>query len=280
MDDEAPGGRAAKPDGRGGAAATDLTGNRKSFMPWLIALVFVGATIAIFASGVHRYLSFSTLVTYQDTLHDMVARNHAVAPLLFVMAYALVVAFSIPGAVVLTVTSGFLFGGVFGTMFTLTGATIGVAGIYAIAGTALGPVVKRLVAGRLASIDEGFREGVWSYLFFLRLVPLFPFWVVNLATACLQVPLVPLLVTTFLGTLPATMAFSFAGASFAEIVRSQGEALRACQASGATNCGVTFDASHVISPQILATLIALGVMALIPVVMKAWRKRKQGIGNA
>ena len=275
MDSEAPGARAAGPEGRGGAAVTDLSGKHKSFVPWIIALVFVGATIAIFASGVHRYLSFSTLVTYQDSLHDMVARNPAMAPLLFVLA----VAFSIPGAVVLTVTSGFLFGGILGTMLTLTGATIGVAGIYAIAGSALGPAVKRLVEGRLAGINEGFREGVWSYLFFLRLVPLFPFWVVNLATACLQVPLVPLLVTTFLGTLPATLAFSFAGASFAEIVRSQGEALRTCQASGATTCGVTFDASHVISPQILATFVALGVMALVPVAMKAWRRRSKSVGK-
>lgn len=279
MDNEAPGALAAGPDRRGDAAVTDLSGKRKSFAPWIIALVFVGVTIAIFASGVHRYLSFSTLVTYQDSLHDMVARNPAVAPLLFVLAYALVVAFSIPGAVVLTVTSGFLFGGILGTMLTLTGATIGVAGIYAIAGSALGPAVKRLVEGRLASINEGFREGVWSYLFFLRLVPLFPFWVVNLATACLQVPLVPLLVTTFLGTLPATLAFSFAGASFAEIVRSQGEALRTCQASGATTCGVTFDASHVISPQILATFVALGVMALVPVAMKTWRRRSKSVGK-
>jgi len=183
MDNEAPGALAAGPDRRGDAAVTDLSGKRKSFAPWIIALVFVGVTIAIFASGVHRYLSFSTLVTYQDSLHDMVARNPAVAPLLFVLASALAVAFSIPGAVVLTVTSGFLFGGILGTMLTLTGATIGVAGIYAIAGSALGPAVKRLVEGRLASINEGFREGVWSYLFFLRLVPLFPFWVVNLATA-------------------------------------------------------------------------------------------------
>lgn len=246
---------------------------RRSRAGLVVALIFVAATAAIFVSGAYRFLSFSTLVAYQASLNELVAGHYLVAIAAFILLYAVVVAFSIPGGLVLTVSGGFLFGGLIGGLFSVSGATIGVACLYLIAKTAIGPMLTRKLGGRLERIRQGFSEGAWSYLFFLRLVPLFPFWVVNLAVASLQVPFVPLLVTTLLGTLPATLAFSFAGASFADVVRSQATQVQACQSAGQTACGPAFDPSQVLTPKILVTLLLLGLLALIPVLMKARRRR-------
>lgn len=252
---------------------------KRPYTGLIILGLFLAITIAIFASGVHRYLSFSTLIAYQDDLHGLVTRDFLSSCLLFLGIYTLAVAFSVPGATVLTVTSGFLFGGVLGSLLSVVGSTLGCAGLYLIAKTAIGSRLQRSLGSKLARINEGFQEGVWSYLFFLRFVPIFPFWAVNLAGACLQVPFVAFLVTTFFGVMPGTIAFSFAGASFGGLVKAQGDALKACKSAGVSDCGVSFDPSQVATPQVLATFVALGVMALIPLAVKAWRNRKMGVVN-
>lgn len=259
------------------AGAARPTPARRLPVGLIVVAAFAAVVIAVVVSGLHRYLSFSTLLEYQDALDDLVEHHRILAAFLFVFFYVAVVAFSIPGGVVLTVTGGFLFGGLFGSFLTIISATLGVASLYAIAATSVGPVLRRHLGKQLTRIDDGFRDGAWSYLLFLRLVPIFPFWVVNLAAACLQVPLVPLLVTTFVGMLPATLAFSFAGASFGELVAAQADALAACRAGGKQDCGLEFEASHVLTPQLFVALVGLGIVALIPVAMKAWRRKTRGV---
>jgi uncharacterized membrane protein YdjX (TVP38/TMEM64 family) len=241
----------------------------KRFLP--LGLL-AAAAAAIFASGAHRYLSFDALVTHHDTLRGHVSANIVLAALVFMGIYAAAVAMSLPGGLVLTVTGGFLFGGLLGGGLVVVAATIGATLLFLIARTAAGETLARKAGPALAKIGEGFRKDAWSYLFFLRLVPAFPFFLVNLAPALFGVPLATFVVTTFLGIIPGTFAYAFAGAGFASVVQGQSAAIAACRAAGRTDCGVAFDARAVLTPELITAFVALGVVALIPVVLKRLRR--------
>ena len=120
---------------------------------------------------------------------------------------------------------------------------------------------------------EGFRADAFSYLLFLRLVPIFPFWLVNLVPAVCGVSLATFAAATALGVIPATFAFAFVGAGLESVVVAQEAAYRACVAAGQTDCRLEFHLKTVMTPEIMAALAALGVLALIPVVVKRLRAR-------
>ena len=129
-------------------------------------------------------------------------------------------------------------------------------------------------AGPLAcKIADGFRADAFSYLLFLRLVPAFPFFLVNLAPALVGVKLSTFVAATAIGIIPATFAFAFLGSGLDSVIAAQENAYRACLASGRTDCQLQFDLGMIVTPQLLAALATLGVIALIPVVVKRLRAR-------
>lgn len=241
----------------------------KRFLPLVVLVAVMAAT---FGSGAHRFLSFDSLVAYHDQLRAFVGANVLVAALAFVAIYAVATALSLPGGLVLTVSGGFLFGGLLGGGLVVVAATIGATALFLIARTALGETLARKAGPALAKIGEGFRKDAWSYLLFLRLVPAFPFFLVNLAPALFGVPLLTYVVTTFIGIIPGTFAFAFAGAGFASVVQGQSAQIAACRAAGRTDCGVAFDARAVLTPELITAFVALGLVALIPIIVKRLRR--------
>jgi uncharacterized membrane protein YdjX (TVP38/TMEM64 family) len=228
----------------------------------------------IFATGWHRQLSFETLVRHHMAIEDFVSEQGFAAVAGFIALYIAVVALSIPGAVYLTIASGILFGTLVGALTSVVGATIGATLLFLIAKTACGEHLLRRAGPTAERLAEGFRQDAFCYLLFLRLVPVFPFFLVNLVPAVVGVRLVPFLAATAIGIIPAAFAFAFFGAGLASVVAVQAAAYRACLTAGRAPCAVDFDLNAVLTPQLMLALAALGVLALVPIVVKRMRARR------
>jgi uncharacterized membrane protein YdjX (TVP38/TMEM64 family) len=156
-------------------------------------------------------------------------------------------------------------------------ATIGATLIFLVAKSSLGEALAAKAGPWIAKLKDGFQENALSYLLFLRLVPAFPFWLVNLAPALLGVPLGTYVLGTLLGIIPGTAAFSIAGAGLGSVVEAQNQIYKACVekngANAATMCDYRIDTSALVTRELLIAFAVLGVVALIPVVLKTWSKR-------
>jgi uncharacterized membrane protein YdjX (TVP38/TMEM64 family) len=251
-------------------AAPLLWGRLRRFVPvGVIAL----AMAAVFASGLHRHVAFETLVRHRMAIDAFIAAHGVAAVAGFMAIYVMVVALSIPGASLLTMSSGILFGVVVGAAASVVAATTGATIVFLIARSACGETLARRAGPLAQKIASGFCANAFSYLLFLRLVPAFPFFLVNLAPALVGVRLSTFVAATVIGVVPATFAFAFLGSGLDSVLAAQGSAYRACLASGATDCKLQFDLGMIVTPQLLCAFAALGVIALIPVVVKRWRAR-------
>lgn len=244
---------------------------------WLPLAVIVGLMVLVFAMGWQRYLSFKTIGTNYEALQSFIAGKFAIAILIYILIYVVVVALSLPGALVMTVTGGLLFGWLVGTAATVVGATIGATIIFLIARSSLGEAFAARAGPWLSRLRDGFKENALSYLLFLRLVPAFPFWLVNLAPALLGVPLRTYVIGTAVGIIPGTLAFSVAGAGLASVIDAQNKIYQACLAKAPadpeTACPYTIDTSALVTKELIAAFVLLGLVALIPVVYKRWSQR-------
>jgi uncharacterized membrane protein YdjX (TVP38/TMEM64 family) len=229
--------------------------NLKRLLPLAILMILVGAA---FAADLDRYLTFDALRDNRAILLAFVERHWLMASVGFVFAYTIVVALSLPGATIMTLTGGFLFGIATGSTLTVVGATLGATALFLIARTALGDVLRRKAGPFLARMADGFNRDAFNYLLFLRLVPVFPFWVVNLVPALLGMRLIPFVVATGLGIIPATIIFAAFGAGLGDIFDAGGEV----------------DLKSVLNPTLIAALIGLGLLALLPVAVKRMRERR------
>ncbi|GGK36363.1 TVP38/TMEM64 family protein [Salinarimonas ramus] len=245
-------------DDRVGAAASETTKARSPLRRFGPLVGLAAMIAAAFALGLDEYISFETLRANSERLQDFVAQSFVVAALAYVALYAIVVAASLPGGAVLTMTGGFLFGVFAGTAFAVVGATIGATGIFLIAKTALGDTLREKAGGAVSRMAEGFRKDAFSYLLFLRLVPAFPFFVVNLAPAFLGVGLRTYVTATFVGIIPGAFVFASVGAGFESVIAQGGE----------------LSASGVLTPQVITALVGLAVLALIPVIVRRVREGK------
>jgi uncharacterized membrane protein YdjX (TVP38/TMEM64 family) len=242
--------------------------------PRLAPLVAIGiASGVIIAMGWHRQLSFATLVRHHDTLRSFIAAHEVRAIASYIALYIAVVALSLPVGAYLTVIGGILFGAVLGGMAAVVGASIGAVLIFSIARSAFGEHLARRVGATAEKIAERFRNDAFSYVLFLRLVPVFPFWLVNLVCAAGGVRLVPFAAATVLGIMPATFAFAFLGGGLDSLIVAQQASHDACVAAGQSDCPMVFRPAHALTPQFIAALAALGVLALVPVLVKRWRVR-------
>jgi uncharacterized membrane protein YdjX (TVP38/TMEM64 family) len=184
--------------------------------------------------------------------------HYGLAALTFVAVYVLVVAFSLPGAVWMTIGGGFLFGAASAAVYVVAAATLGASAIFLVARYALGDVLRGKAGPAMRRMEDGFRENALSYLLVLRLVPLFPFWLVNLVPAFLGVPLRTFVIGTFVGIIPGSVVYCLVG-----------NGLGAVFDSGDTpNLGIIFE------PEILAPIIGLAVLSVVPVVYKRLKRTK------
>ena len=245
----------------------------KKSLPLIILAGLIGAA---FYFDLHTYLSLQTVAENREALTGFVESNIVVAIAAFIAIYVVVVALSLPGGALMTITSGFLFGPLLGGLVAVVGATIGATIIFLIAKTSFGEPLAARAGPWLEKLRDGFQKDALSYLLFLRLVPAFPFWLVNLAPAVLGVGLTTYAVGTFLGIIPGTFAFAFVGAGLDSIIEAQQASFDACVADKGADGGCTFalDPGSLLTPEILIAFAALGVVALIPVVIRRIRDRK------
>jgi uncharacterized membrane protein YdjX (TVP38/TMEM64 family) len=259
-------------DREGGAG-----GSRWRFVPLAVLVVCVGAALA---SGAHRYLSLEALIDHRERLQAFVDLHAARAMLVYMAVYVTAVTLSVPGAVFLTMLGGFLFGWLVGGAAAVISATLGAIGVFLIARSSVGDSLLARAGRRAQALAAGFRADAFSYLLFLRFLPIVPFWITNLASALFGVPLRTFALGTMIGVIPATYAFAVAGAGLDSIIRAQQEARDACLAARAGPCSIDLTLSNLLTPQTIAALAALGVLALAPVLIKRfYSDRLKGPGR-
>jgi uncharacterized membrane protein YdjX (TVP38/TMEM64 family) len=233
----------------------------------LLALLALG-----YALGWHRFFTLESLVEHRQALAAYTAAHHLLSLALFAAIYTLAVAISFPGASILTVLAGLLFGWLVGGIVAVCAATLGATIVFKIAKSAFGDVLANRAGPFLNRFREGFAEDAFNYLLFLRLVPAFPFWVVNIAPALANVKLRTFVITTFLGIIPGTFAFAFVGAGLDSIIAAQQATHAQCMAAkAASECPFELSVSSLVTPQLLLAFAALGCVALIPVFLKKWK---------
>jgi uncharacterized membrane protein YdjX (TVP38/TMEM64 family) len=228
---------------------TALLRNRKF---WLV-LGMIVFMIILRLSGVAEHLSLETLARHREILVDFVSIHYFWAATAYLAVYIAAVAFSVPGAVFITLAGGFLFGAWRGTIFTSFGATIGATLLFLFAQRIFGLDALDRMGPKARALGEGIRRNAASYLLVLRLVPLFPFFLVNLVPAFVGVRLPIYVATTAIGILPATAVFSLAGAGLGEVLAQGNE----------------FDVRSVLTPKTMAALIGLALLSLAAIPLKA-----------
>jgi uncharacterized membrane protein YdjX (TVP38/TMEM64 family) len=246
-------------------------------------LIPLGVILAVMAFAVamgwHRQVSFEMLVRHRSSIEELVAEHRVVAILTFIGFYAAAVALSFPGAALLTVAGGAIFGALTGGLAAVTAATLGATVIFLTTKFACGCVVGYGRTRRAAPLAEklaaGFRKDAFCYLLFLRLVPLFPFWLINLISAPAGIALVPFVTATALGIIPATFAFAFFGAGLNSVIMAQESGYHACVAAGEAGCHLDFDLQAAVTPELVGGLVILGLIALVPPVARRCGARRQ-----
>jgi uncharacterized membrane protein YdjX (TVP38/TMEM64 family) len=237
-------------------------------------MVIATAMALVFLFDAHHLITLENVVIQRDRFHRFLDEHACLSVLAYVAVYALAVALSLPGGLILTVTGGLLFGALVGGLAAVLAASIGATIVFLIARTAVGETLSERVGPWLGKLSEGFQKEALSYMLFLRLVPVFPFWFVNIAPALLGVPLKTYVIGTVLGILPATFAFASAGAGLDSVIMAAKNEHAACvESKGADACRMKIHASSLLTKELLLALVLLGVVALIPVVLKRWRKR-------
>lgn len=222
---------------------------------WPIALVLAGLAAA-YASGLQHLLTFDSLATQQQWLQAHVAAHPILAPLLYVLAYVAVVALSVPGSAILTITGGLLFGTTLGAASAVLGATLGAIAIFLAARYAIGPWLAAKAGPFLEKLRTGLQKDGFSYLLAIRLVPIVPFWLANLAPALAGMRLAPFAAATLLGIIPATIVFASIGAGLGSVLAQGGRP----------------NLSLILRPAILLPLLGLAALSLLPIAVRRWRK--------
>ena len=222
---------------------------------WLL-LPLGGALALFFLLDGPRHLSLPSLARHQAELRAWVEAHPALAPLAAAGLYAAMVALSLPICTALTVLAGFLFGPVVGTIVVMAGATTGAILLFVAARTTLGDLFRPKVERALQRMDAGFRDNAFNYLLFLRLAPIFPFWLVNIAPAFTSIPLRSYAAATVLGIFPGTLVYVLVGHGLGTVI----------------DAGEEPEFGLLISPEILAPLIGLAILALVPVAIRRWRR--------
>lgn len=225
-----------------------------------VVLVIAGLVLG-YALGLQNYLSLTFLAEQREALRAYVDANFLWSALLFLAVYILAVAFSFPAASVLTIFGGFLFGWLIGGALVAVGATIGASILFLATRSAFGGFLRHRVDGVVKKMADGFRENAFGYLFVIRLAPVFPFFVVNIAAALFDISLGRFFTATLFGILPGTFAYAYLGQGVDSV-------LVAAQASGREA-----QISDLVTPEITLAFFALAFVALIPTVVKQIRKR-------
>jgi uncharacterized membrane protein YdjX (TVP38/TMEM64 family) len=221
----------------------------------VLALFAALIGIALY-TGVQDFLTLDSLRDNRQALLDFVASNYVGAVLTFMLVYVLAVTFSIPGAVWLSISGGFVFSAGLGTVYIVVAATIGATLVFLLARYVLGDLLRSKAGVAIERMRSGFQQDAFSYMLVIRLVPLFPFFIVNLVPAFLSVPLRIYVAGTALGIIPGAFVFALVGSGLGAVF----------DAGGDVDPGAVL-----FRPEVIGSLLGLAVLALIPVAYKRLR---------
>lgn len=231
---------------------------RPAFRQWWPAILLLVVVVLLFVFGPDNATIFQELRERRELILGFVADNAIAAAIFYFVAYVLVVAFSLPGGAMMTIIGGFLFGPMRTTVYVVFAATAGATALFLIARSAVGDRLRARAGPWLRKMEAGFNENAMAYLLVLRLVPLFPFFVVNLVPAFLGVNVRTYVIGTFFGIVPGTFVFALAGGGLGSVLDAQGE----------------FDAATVLTPEVVVALAGFALLAITPVIYKKIRARR------
>ena len=244
-------------------ARTESASRSKPF--WLrilpLALLLGGAVLLIFVFDVGSLISLDTLREHKNWLREQVSANLALASFAFALTYACSTALSLPAGLMLTLLGGFLFGTLLGSALVVTGATLGAVAVFLAARTAFGDVLRRRAGPLLRKLQDGLQRDAMSYLLVLRLIPLFPFWLVNIAPAFFGVSLRVYVIATFVGILPATVIYSSIGSGLGALLDEDLD----LESLGRV----------ILEPRYILPLVGLALLSLLPIGYRHWKQRSE-----
>lgn len=217
----------------------------------IVIAVMAAAAALFFASGLGKYLTLVSLKANRDLLVSFAQKNRLAAVSLFMGVYVVQTALSLPGATVLSLAAGAIFGAATGTVYAVIAATIGATLAFIVTRYLFHDAVQAKFGHRLAAINRELETAGLNYLLFLRLVPLFPFFLINLAAGLTRLPLRTFVIGTLIGIIPGGFVYVNAGASLATITNPADAA----------------------SPRVLGSLALLGLFSLVPVVYRKFARR-------
>ena len=217
---------------------------------WAPLVVLIGIAAAIYISGVYKVVSLQELQANKDVIADWISDNYVVSLFAFFLIYVVSVVLSLPIASLLTFSAGFFFGWGVGVALVATAATAGATILFLVARSSVGATLRKKADGIYVKISQNMQENAVSYLLFMRLVPIFPFFLVNIVPALFNLRISVAVLTCFFGILPGTCVYVYVGQQLGEV-----SAL-----------------SDLVSPSMILAFSLLGAMALIPSLYKKWRQ--------
>ena len=217
--------------------------------------VLVAGLLAFWVFDLGRFVSFEGLHVHREALTAWVAARPISGGVVAAVGYALIVAFSLPIASLMSLVVGFLFGQIWGTVIVVVGATVGALAVFTAARSALGGGLRARTGPFVRRLQAGFQANAWSYMLILRLVPLFPFWLVNIVPAMLQVPACVFVLTTAIGIVPGSFVFVGLGNGLGHILEA----------------GELPGLAVFAAPEVLMPLVLLAALSALPILYKRWR---------
>jgi uncharacterized membrane protein YdjX (TVP38/TMEM64 family) len=238
----------------------------------LLALIVLAGAAAL-ATGWHRQLSLESLIDHRAAVAAFVASRPVTALAIYIAGYALAAGMALPGVVVLTLGGGAFFGGAIGGAAAIIGATCGATLVFLFVRTTLRDVMMRRMRAQIAHFAESFRSNAFSFLLFLRLLPIFPFTLGNVLPALCNVRIATFVTATGLGIAPITLAVAFFGEALDDTLAAEIASYRDCIAAHGTGCRIAFSVWKAVTPEFVAGLAILGIAALLPVAVKRYVSR-------
>jgi len=215
------------------------------------------ALVGVLYFELHQYLTFEALKQHREFLLHWSHHHPITAGLIFVLIYIASVAISMPVAVFLNVISGYLFGLFWGTVCAVLGAGIGAILLFLAVNTALGDWLERRASGWVKTLEQGFQRNAFNYLLALRLIPIVPFWVINIVAALVNVRLETFIMATFMGIIPETFLYVWMGNGLEHMFKS----------------GQMLSLSMLLAPSSLIPLLVLGLLPVIPLIYKRFKNK-------
>lgn len=229
----------------------------KKFKKYLPILLIISLSSLAWIFNLHHYLNFEELKSHHKFIEQFIEEEKALSILIYCGIYILIVSLSLPAATFMTLAGGFLLGQWIGTTATVISASLGASILFLSAKMASTDLLSQKTGSWIGKMKSGFQENAFSYLLTLRLIPIFPFVIINIAAAVFQVSLRIFFFGTFIGIIPGSFVYTSIGVALREAIKEP-----------------DFTPDIILNPKILLAFIGLGILSLLPIAYKKYKARK------